>query len=310
MNQFDVLSDVLAALRLRSDLYFTAAIAGPFAVSVPAEGRVIRFHLVREGTCQVRVEPGGTSELLSEGDLAIVPNGAEQILSDRENRDVVALADLVAAGALGDDGVLRHGDAGPRVRLLCGFVSFDESVALPLISDLPPIVILRQGEVGSEPWIGAALRLMALETDHAAPGMPAVMTRLLEIALVQAVRRLDPAGNGPGYLAAMADPRLLRALQAMHRDPARAWTVGTLAQIAGMSRPRFALTFSRAMGMPPMTYLTDWRLARARVLMRGTTRSMGDIAAACGYASVSSFTRRFKAAYGIGPGAYRRENRG
>jgi transcriptional regulator GlxA family with amidase domain len=112
-----------------------------------------------------------------------------------------------------------------------------------------------------------------------------------------------------GYLAALADPQLSQALAAIHQQPGIAWTIGALARRAGMSRARFALRFGAVVGVAPIAYLTTWRLMKARALLANSTLDMAEIAARCGYASVPSFTRRFKQAVGIGPGAWRRSAR-
>ena len=142
--------------------------------------------------------------------------------------------------------------------------------------------------------------------------MQAILSRLLEVLFIQALRHRTTAEGGaepetaPGYLAALADPQLSKALAAMHREAARDWTVGELAKLAGMSRARFAAAFARRVGLAPIAYLTRWRLMKARRLLRESGLSTQEIAARCGYASLPSFTRRYKAAFGIGPGAYRR----
>jgi transcriptional regulator GlxA family with amidase domain len=92
----------------------------------------------------------------------------------------------------------------------------------------------------------------------------------------------------------------------MHADPARAWRVGDLAALSAMSRTRFAARFTEAVGQTPMDYLTGWRLMKARGLLASSALGMADIAERCGYASVPSFSRRFKERFGIGPGGFRR----
>lgn len=307
MDTTDALSEVLASLRLTGHLYFRADLAGPFAVEVPAERRLVRFHYLRRGSCWLRGTVAEDPRQLGEGDLAILPNGSAHILADDPARPALPLAELLTTAPPDPSGLLRYGEGAGRVELLCGFCAFDEDIDHPILASLPAMMVLRPQDLGSAPWTVTALRLLGLESELAGEGMQAILSRLLEILFIQALRQGgDGAEDPPGYLAALADPRLSRALAAMHREAARNWTIGDLATMAGMSRARFAESFTRRVGLAPIAYLTRWRLMKARRLLRESSLSTEEIAARCGYASLPSFTRRYKAAFGIGPGAYRR----
>ena len=310
MSKNDLISEVFSNLRLRSRLYFRADLAGPFAVEVPAERRLVRFHFLRRGSCWVR----GAEDLaaqLGEGDLAILPNGAAQVLADTPDRRPLPLAAVLAAAPPGPDGILRYGEGSGRAELLCGFCQFDEEIDHPALAGLPALMILRPRDLGRQPWTLATLRLLALECERAGQGMEGILTRLLEILFIQAIRQTGEGGaQGPsGYLAALGDPQLARALQALHGNCGHGWTISELAGVAGMSRARFAERFSRLVGQAPIAYLTNWRLMTARRLLRESDLSTEEIAARCGYSSLSAFTRRYKAAFGIGPGRFRRSER-
>lgn len=312
----DVLSDVFATLRLQGGVYFRAELSGAWAIEIPAERRRIRFHLVRHGTCWAKVGADPDPIRLMEGDLAIIPNGAAQILSDRPGRKPVKLSDLVTGGAIDPAGVLSYGTGagddgggpGGRVRLLCGFCDFDEDVEHPVVTSLPALMVLSARDLGAEPWVAETLRLMSLEADLAGQGMDGILGRLLEVVFIQVVRRLRATARGAdlGYISALADPRLSKALLAIHGAPQRPWTIAELAKTSGLSRAAFAEKFTSAVGVPPIGYLTNWRLMKARRLLRETDLGIDEIALRCGYKSLPSFTRRFKAAFGVGPGAFRR----
>ncbi len=306
MDHQDVLSEVFATLRLTSALYFRAALSGAFSIEVPAESRRIRFHLVRHGTCWVSV-PGQAPVALAPGDVALIPNGASQTLSAAPALPSVSLADLMVAGA-DSGGVLRHGEGAVAADLLCGFCAFDESLDHPVLRDLPALIVLRPSELGAEPWAAAGLRLLQLEADLDGPGATAILSRLIEVIVIQAARRTvgSMRERPAGFLAALTDPALSKALAAIHATPERDWRVVDLAGLAAMSRAGFARRFAEAVGLTPIDYLTEWRLARARALLTDTRLSMDDIAERCGYRSVPSFTRRFKARFGEGPGTFRR----
>lgn len=303
-DQTDILSEVVSVLRLGSGFYFRAELGDGAAVRVPRERRHIRFHLALAGQCRLEV-PGEPAIDLVQGEIALVPNGAEQVVSAGPEAVPQTLEALIAAGAL-RDGVLGGGGSPPRAVLLCGFLAFDDAVDHPLVDGLPALIHLGAAGPGAEPWVAAALRLLDLEAHLAGPGSGAVLSRLVEIVLIQAARRLAARPSGHGFVAALADPQLSQALRAIHHAPERAWRVGDLARLSAMSRATFAGRFAAAVGVPPAQYLTDWRLLRARTLLRDTPLDMAEIAERCGYASVPSFTRRFKERFGIGPGAFRR----
>ncbi len=310
MKNFDALSDVLSSLRIRGDLYFRADLRGDFAVELGAERRIIRFHLVRRGTCWLTHANGRVAEL-TQGDLIIVPNGASQVLSSAPGLPARPLEELLASGNL-SDGLLRYqGEGDGMTTLLCGFCGFDEGIDHPLMKQLPDFLLLQPGNLGDQPWVTATLRLMELEADLAAQGMGAIISKTLEIVLAQLLRRLSASDaiQDKGYMEALADPQLSRALGAIHAAPQQNWTLTDLAKEAGLSRARFAERFTATVGQPPGAYLTAWRLIKARDLLRSTALSTEEVAARCGYASLPSFTRRFKKAFGVGPGTWRRTAR-
>lgn len=305
MSHQDVLSEVFSTLRLNADLYFRARLRGDYAVEVPRERRSVRFHLVRAGRCRVQV-PGEPPVALEAGDMVIIPDGAPQVLSSGPGLRPVPLPELLAVHPL-RDGRLEYGREGDEVGLLCGYCVFDESVDHPVLTSLPRCIVIRLHELSGEPWTRAALELLAREAELAGPGMTGILTRMLEIVFIQVVRRISAGDErSEGFLAALRDASLSAALHAIHDRPQDAWTVESLAGKAGMSRARFADRFTERIGVPPIAYLTRWRLAKARDLLARTNHGLEEIARRCGYSSGASFSRRFKLEYGLGPGAYRK----
>lgn len=306
MSHQDVLSEVFSTLRLNGALYFRARLRGDFAVEVPRERRSIRFHLVRRGRCLVLV-PGQPPVTLEAGDMVVIPDGAPQTLASGPDLRPVPLSDLLAACPL-ENGRLEYGTEGAEVGLVCGYCVFDESVDHPVLTSLPKSIVIRPREFPAEPWTGAALDLIAREAELEGPGMTGILARMLEIVFMQAMRRMSGGDERPeGFMAALRDASLSRALGAIHDRPQHAWTVESLAGAAGMSRARFAERFTEQVGIPPIAYLTRWRLAKARDLLARTNLGLDEVASRCGYASGASFSRRFKLEYGQGPGAYRKE---
>ena len=306
MDTKDVISEVFSTLRIASEIYFRARLSGQFSIQIQTEKRRIRFHLVMRGSCWLCVD-GDEPVFLSEGNIALVPNGASQILSASPQIAPVSLTDLIAGGALNNQ-TLRVGDGVESAALLCGFCRFDEDIDHPVIANLPSLIHLRFQDLGAEPWLTATMRLIALEADLNTQGTSAVLGRMIEVAVIQATRQLAKAGESwnIGFISALSDAALSKSLFAIHRHPEKNWRVGDLAAVAGMSRASFAKKFMAEVGSPPLEYLTDWRLMRARSLLSDTALSIEEIAKRCGYASLPSFSRRFKQRYNIGPGTFRR----
>lgn len=309
MYPSDVLSDVFQSLRLGGGLYFTARFGRHYAVAIPAEGRTIRFHLVRRGSCWLSQGEKDAPIKLHPGDLAIVPNGAGHVLSDDPDLLSAPLSEVIKSGAVDTArGELYFGTGEQTAVVLCGFCSFDEKIRHPVIDLLADRLLLTTAAQKQNPALLSAIRLLGDEADGSDAGRSGILSRLLEIIFIQAMRfqGIGQTEKAPAFIRALADDKLSRALGMLHRNPDRAWTTALLAREAGMSRTRFAVKFSQMVGQAPMTYLANWRLSRARLLLRDTNLAIDEIGRRCGYQSLPSFTRRFKAVFGEGPGAFRR----
>jgi len=305
----DVISDILAAVKLAGSLYFRTEFRGPFGIRVPVQGQTTRFHLVLTGSCWIKVPHAGGPQQLSAGDLMVIPHGAAQILSDRPDRRAMDLPDLLARTAFDGTGPLQLGLPGeqPETRLICGFCDVDAASRHPFLASLPRYLLLRSDDSLNSPWLADGIRFMTHEAHSGEPGHRAVLDRLAEILVIQSLRVALSSGDGSsGFLNALRHPGIGRAIAAIHRAPATGWSVTSLAREAGVSRSRFAGLFRDMVGQPPMDYVTDWRLLKARRLLTTTRLSVAEVAHQVGYASLPSFTHRFKQRFGIGPGAWRK----
>ena len=150
-----------------------------------------------------------------------------------------------------------------------------------------------------------------MEANLGGLGGRAVVSRLMEVIFIQAIRHLCDMNCTPNipFLTAVTDNNLKPAIEAMHQHPEYAWTLSQLAKLSSMSRGRFAQRFKDLLGQSPMQYLTDWRLQKAKRLLKETNLSIAEVGFRSGYQSLPSFTRRFGKQFGISPGAFRREPR-
>lgn len=300
----DVLDEVLTTLELSSQLYFRAELSQPFSIAVPEQRGVIRFHVAVENPCSLRL-PDHEPSMLAPGDLVLVPHGAPHVLADDPERPARPLPAVLEETGFDGEGPLVYGGDGPRTVLVCGHFAFAGAPWHPLLTTLPPILHLRAAEDGSYEWLELVVRRIERELRAGVPGSLAVIRRLSEILLVEVLRAYALRGD-LGALAAIADPQLGRALQAIHAGPAADWSLDALARIAGQSRTLFVERFRERLGTSPMRYLSRWRLLRARHLLGSTDLSVAEVAQRVGYASESAFHRAFRAEFGAPPGRLRR----
>jgi transcriptional regulator GlxA family with amidase domain len=198
---------------------------------------------------------------------------------------------------------VRHGDpeGPPDVRQLGGYFVFDSPDAALLVSLLPPLVHVRA--VGR---LAAVTKLVAEEAGEQRAGRDLVLTRLVEVLLIEALRAIPGEDAPPGLLRGLADARVAAAMRQMHGDPARDWTMAQLAKEAALSRSAFFDRFVRAVGQPPMEYLLSWRMALAKDMLRSRDVALEEIAARVGYGSASTFSTAFSRHVGQPPGRYAR----
>ncbi|MBO0899849.1 AraC family transcriptional regulator [Cellulomonas sp. zg-ZUI22] len=301
----DAVGEALHRLRVAGVFYCRTEAAGPWAVDMPAFGDCLTFHVVTQG--EVWVDVAGAPPLrLGAGELALVPHGRGHLLASDLAAPSLGRVDLLPQEYVTESySVLRHEGRGDRTQLVCGVLTVDGPAARPLL-DLLPAVLHVPASVGA-PWVARTLELMTAELAQLRPGGEAVLTRLADVLVVQAVRAwLDAQEPTDGWLGALRDPDVGAALAAVHRDPARPWTVAALAREVAMSRSAFAARFTQVVGMPAMQYVATWRMhVAADRLARGD--GVAQAAAAAGYESAAAFSRAFTRTTGRSPGSVRRD---
>jgi AraC-like DNA-binding protein len=199
-------------------------------------------------------------------------------------------------------GEVRHGTRGgrPDVRLLGGYFVFDSPDAALMVSLLPAVVHVRGIE-----RLSALVRLVGDESSAQRSGRDLVLTRLVEVLLIEALRSTSGDDAPPGLLRGLSDARIATAIRQMHAQLARSWTVPELAKIAALSRSTFFERFTRTVGLSPMEYLLAWRMAVARDLLRHD-HGIAEVAERVGYGSASTFSTAFSRHVGQPPGRYAR----
>lgn len=294
----DPLSEVISLLRPRT--VFTKGISGAGVWGVRyADFGQPSFCTVLEGRCRLHVD-GQAPIALEAGDFVLLPATPGFVMSGFEPVTPTFIDPKTAPAPVDE---VRHGTPGvaPDVRLLGGYFIFDSPDAGLLVSLLPPLVRLRAAD-----RMATLTRLVGEEAREARAGRDLVLSRLVEVLLIEALRALQGENTPPGLLRGLADPRIAAALRQMHGDAARPWTVAELAQEAALSRSAFFERFTRVVGATPMEYLLAWRMALAKDLLRRGDVPLSEVAERTGYGSASTFSTAFSRQVGQAPGRYAR----
>lgn len=297
-------SDPLAAIisLLRPRTVFSKIVSGAGAWSIRyARHEDPGFCLLLKGECILDVDGVGVLDL-QEGDFVLLPETPGFTLAtDRDLRPT-----LVAPTHSPE---VRHGaQEGPvTMRMLGGHFHFDRANAQLLVKLLPSVIHIRREEAGAE-RLRRIVEFIGEEADADRPGRDLILERLVEVLLVEALRfrPASVARQEQGLLAGLSDPGLARALHGIHLDVARSWTVAELARIAAMSRAVFAERFVRKVGMPPMQYLLEWRMALAKDMLRRERPPLAEVAERVGYQSASAFSTAFTRLVGRAPSEFAR----
>ena len=300
----DPLDDVFAAMRVLESTYARWETSAPWAVRF-AGGTTARFGLVVSGSCWLTTEEPAKSIPLAAGDCYVILNGATYTLGDHPRSPAANCFDLIATLK---DGVARIGGGTPAT-VITGWFVYDEMSARPLVALMPRLLHTRADGHRTD-ILKTALDLLAKETQRPGPGSRAVVSGIADMLFVQAIRchlEEEAPNQQANWLNALSDKRVGAAMRALHDDPAKAWTVDTLASVAGMSRSAFSARFKERIGEAPLEYLTRWRMFRAGILLRQTDRPLADIAQQVGYESDAALSKAFHRVVGVAPGAFRRD---
>jgi len=266
------------------------------------------FHLLTTGTGWLEVDREPDAVQLQAGDLVVLPRGDGHQVRDSRGGPVRWLDDILAASPP-VNGRLRHGGGGERAQIVCGGFAIEQLTARPLLESLPTVVHLR-GHAGAAPeWLAGLIRMISLEMASDSPGAEAVVTRLTDALLTQALQRhlLETGGSGA---ALAADAQVARALRLMRERPDQRWSVAKLAGAVGLSRSAFARRFQATTGETPIKNLARYRIAQAATFLRTTDVGLREIARRTGYDSEVSLSKAFRRQLGVSPGVYRKSKRG
>jgi AraC-like DNA-binding protein len=300
----DALSTILEATRLRSVVYSKFPLAAPWGLDVIQDENSQFWRLV-SGSCTVG-SPDGRIIELEEGDLVFVPHGSAHWIADKSTSLRMPSPEFVKARRAGIP--VFNGD-GDITTLIAGHFEFDYQPLHPFLKDLPLIIHIRQYVTENQLLLKQVTQLMLEELNNERPGSSVMLKSLSEIMFVNIIRAyldLEQPGPNCGFLSALNDPRISKALKLMQDSPQNDWTLASLAAEIGMSRSVFFNQFKKLVHETPLSYLTNWRIRQAQKLLLTDNSNISQIAAHVGYQSEAAFNRIFKAKTGQTPAVYRR----
>jgi AraC-like DNA-binding protein/mannose-6-phosphate isomerase-like protein (cupin superfamily) len=314
----DLLSEMLRAVRLTGSVFFSGSFTAPCAVISPKRWNqgtplahlrhISVFHLVVSGDCSMELASGERREIAA-GDVLLMPFADQHKFWKGNPTEIAYLPDIVRPGPIEGTMTVRYGGGGEDTRAVCGFLESSECLFTPVFRTLPPLVIDRVDDDKVGALIASTVREIVTLVDAAKPGSQMMLGRLMEALFVEMLRRHVERlpRESTGWLAALNDPIVGRALKLVHAAPARRWTADDLAREAGSSRTVLAERFNALLGKPPIEYVTSWRIQLAAERLRGSQESIASIAADVGYESEAAFNRAFKRVTGVTPGRWRDE---
>ena len=300
----DPLSDVLDLADARCVLTGTLVAGGDWARKFNRSDAV-KFLAVVKGTCWLSTEADTADPARFEAGDVVITNGAPAIiLASTAEWLANALSTPLERDA---EGNLRAGE-GSEFMMIGGLLEVDEQRCGFLRESLPPMVHVngQQGEAAKLRWL---LTELAEETQRRRAGSTTAITHLAKLLFVEALRLHIEAtkSDRSGWLTALDDRRISIALRGIHAEPSHAWNLEKLAKLSGMSRTSFAVRFRDVVGVPPLTYVLNWRMRLAERELSETDHSVADIAWSIGYGSESAFSNAFSRATGVSPGRFRKE---
>jgi len=265
----DLLSHVLAQIRLTGDRVYSRTLAKKSRLELEADTAYV--CVVTKGVLRME-QKGRASVAVDTGDLVLLPRG---------EGDLRFTAPAAAASVI-----------------LCRF-RFDPDSLRGMIFTLPSCIQIRKAE--SAGWLEGIVHFLLVEAGDVQPGAALMISRLIDLVVIRALRSWVHQGNTSGWLGGLSDVRIANVLKAVHERPMQRWSIESLAGIAGMSRSSFCERFTALVGRSPLRYHNEWRLALARDLLAKRSARVGEIGLSIGYESEAAFSRAYKSQFGHSP---------
>jgi AraC-like DNA-binding protein len=265
----DLLSQVLARMRLTGDGVYSSHVLPKAPLELAAQ----TGHACAVSDGVLRITGGETAPVLVQsGEMILLPRGAQ--------------------------GLRLQASKAATTVVVCRFW-FDPDSSQDLLFALPSLIHIRKDE--AEDWLANIMKFLLYEVGNEEPGAALMVSRIIDLVVVRALRAWVHHGRASSWLGGLADPRIARALKAIHEQPSCTVTIDDLAAIAGMSRSNFCDRFTALVGRSPLRYRNQWRLTLARDMLAKGHARVGEVGMAIGYESEAAFSRAYKAFFGRPP---------
>lgn len=315
-----IVSQVLRSVRLSGGVFFHAEFSAPFCVESPTcehiaellglgPRRVVPFHIVKAGSCEARIAAREPIPLEADDVVVFFHGGTHEVASPGATQRVPIAPLLPPPPYHGRIQDVRHGGGGAVTTMMCGFLHHEPVVFNPLFCGLPEVIAVSGREHDHTRRLHRILQDIEDEARVMQPGSECLMARLTEVLFIEVLRAyMARVRDGRGHwLRGIRDPFVSRALQLIHEQPARDWSLAALGREVGRSRSALSERFSEIVGVPPMQYLARWRMQLAAQLLLDSEATVAGVGARVGYGSEAAFSRAFRRIVGMPPAAWRRE---
>jgi len=298
----DALGETLYSLRLNGVIYAQSELTAPWGIEMPPMSGKMMFHIVTQGSCWLKL-PTQESIRLESGELLLLPKGEGHSICSEESIQCEPFFDIEVSQLSERFEFMRYGGGGTQTLLTCGVLSFEHVAGKKLITQLPQYIHIKQGTEQFNEQMNSLIKLMNEEALTLGAGGETVIANLADIIVIKAIRHwIEHAPEaGQGWLGALKDPKIGKALSVIHSQPNVNWTVERLAQQAGMSRSGFSARFSEVIGTSAKQYLTEWRMSLARLKIMQSPVPLIELAESLGYTSEAAFSRAYKRIFGEPP---------
>jgi len=302
MADMDFLSDILNTINLTSSVYFEKRFYGNWGMSMD-KSPFGQFHCVTRGSCTLKINSKDEIILLSTGDVVMFPFGHAHLIADSAECNIVNGKNVYEAHLAKQD-IFTQGDE--KTTLICGHFEFEKNFPHPLIKSLPDMILIRSDNHASNIMIDI-VKEISLENSQKSPGYQSVIHKLAEILFIKVLRHYAIVSNQKiEFLKVFNDKGISEVLNKLHNKPDHDWNLDLLAKISGNSRTSFINKFKKITGLTPIQYLTNWRLLKARNMIKSTDIPLSNVGREVGYNSEVSFSRAFKRQFNTTPGRIRK----
>ena len=296
-----IISDIFSTIRFKTVIYFKHGFCTNWGMNVP-KGSFAQFHIVTAGSCLLYLEEEPGTLRLQRGDIVIFPTGVPHQLKDTTSSVCIEGKTIISDIK---QGLEPFQGTEISTQLICGHFEMDRSLSHPILEQLPPSIIIKAGQYGRLDLIQSMLELIMEELDQQQIGYQIVSGRLAEVLFISIIRHYYIHQTAE-KLNLFKDTLISQAVEIIHQDLSINWSIEQLARQVGISRTLFIERFKSALGAPPFTYITNWRMTKAKYLLRHTDNPLAAIAEQLGYQSETAFNRAFKNHSTSSPGRFRK----